>query len=130
MSLQINKNDLTFRPDLFDLLAPVAMSFPYQLGYAAVTEEPLFRGFLWGYLRKSGWKEIWIWLTQAGLFALGHIYYLNKAPLSFGIIVPVGALVMGLFAWRSRSIATSMAAHGAMNALGYTVGYIIAYYRQ
>ena len=129
MSLQIDDSSLTTAPELFPIIFMVVLSFVYQLGYAAVTEEPLFRGFLWGYLRRMGWKETWIWLFQAGLFCLGHIYYLGKSPISFWVIVPTGALVMGFLAWRSRSIATSMAAHGAMNALGYTVGYVIAFFR-
>jgi len=129
MSLQIDKSDLTSKPELIAVVVQVSLNFVFQLGYAAVTEEPLFRGFLWGYFRKLGWKEIWIWLLQAGLFALSHIYYLNTAPISFWLIVPTSALVMGVSAWRSRSIATSMAVHGAINGLGYTVGYIIAFYR-
>jgi len=129
MSLQIDRSDLNARPELLPILVMVVQDFVYQLGFAAVAEEPLFRGFLWGYLRQFGWKERWIWLFQAGLFTLGHIYYLNKAPISFWLMVPTSALVFGLMAWRSRSIATSMAVHGAVNAFGYTAGYIVAFYR-
>jgi membrane protease YdiL (CAAX protease family) len=98
----------------------------YQLGYAAVAEEPLFRGFLWGYLRKAGWKDVWIWLFQTGLFMLAHIYYINQLPISFWIIVPVSTLVLGALAWRSKTISASMGAHTMMNASGYTIGTIIA----
>jgi membrane protease YdiL (CAAX protease family) len=130
MSFQVDESCRQLRPELVPILVQAIPGFIYQLGYAAVTEEPLFRGFLWGYLRKVGWKEVWIWLFQAALFCLGHIYYLDRAPISFWIIVPTGALVMGLVAWRSRSIAASMAAHGCGNALGYTMGCMIAFYRQ
>lgn len=130
MSLQINKSDLYGMPELSTLPLTWTIAFIYQIGYAAVSEEPLFRGFLWGYLRKFGWKDIWICLFQAGLFMLGHIYYVSRAPISFWILVPTSGLVLGLLAWRSRSIATSMAAHGTLNAIGYTIGYIIAFYRQ
>ncbi|CAG0930278.1 hypothetical protein TFLX_01635 [Thermoflexales bacterium] len=129
MSLQIDKSELPLTLDLWSILVLAVPSFIYQLGYAAVSEEPLFRGFLWGYLRKLKCPEKWIWLFQTGLFMLGHIYYVTNAPVSFWIIVPVGGLVTGWLAWRSRSIATSMAAHGALNALGRTVGYIFAYSR-
>jgi membrane protease YdiL (CAAX protease family) len=101
----------------------------YQVGYAAVTEEPLFRGFLWGQLRMLGWKDVWIWLLQAGLFSLAHIYYLHGYPVSLWLIVPADALVLGALAWRSRTIAASMAAHGFMNALGYTMGLVFLNYR-
>jgi membrane protease YdiL (CAAX protease family) len=94
-----------------------------QLGNAAVMEEPLFRGFLWGFLEKLHWKGCWIWLTQAGLFWLGHIYYLGVANYSFWIIVPVGGLFLGALAWRSRSIGTSMVTHGLFNSIGDIVAH-------
>lgn len=129
MSLQMGKSSLNARPEFFPLLVMCLVNFVYQLGYAAVTEEPLFRGFLWGHLREFGWREGWICLFQAGLFAIGHIYYVNKAPVSFWFIVPVSALVFGLLAWRSRSIATSMAAHATTNALGALFANIVSFYR-
>ncbi len=113
-------------PSLFVLVAQWGIGLGYQTGYAAVSEEPLFRGFLWGYLRKGGWSDGWICLFQAGLFMLGHIYYLNSLPISFWIIVPTGGLVLGWLAWRSRSIATSISAHATLNALGYSIDYLIA----
>lgn len=103
--------------------------FAYQVGYAAVSEEPLFRGFLWGQLRLIGWNELWIWVFQAGLFTLAHIYYLNAYPVSLWLVVPADAFVLGALVWRSRTIAASLAAHGFMNALGYTMGLIFLYYR-
>ncbi len=129
-SFQVQEICRLQRPNLVPILVQTIPGFIYQLGYAAVTEEPLFRGFLWGYLRKARWKEVWIWLFQALLFCLSHIYYLDRAPISFWIIVPMGALVLGLVAWRSRSIAASMATHGCANELASTIGCIIAFYRQ
>jgi membrane protease YdiL (CAAX protease family) len=107
-------------------LTPVLLIFlpVQQVIYAGIAEEPLFRGFLWGALRRAGWKEIWIWLLQGGLFWLAHLYYLGQAPLSFWVIVPVAGLVLGLLVWRSRSVGASMVAHG----FGNGVGQIIAYY--
>ena len=95
-----------------------------QMLYAAINEEPFFRGFLWGSLAKLGLPEIWIWLIQAGLFWLGHTYHLTRgAAWSFWLIIPVGGLALGLLAWRSRSITTSMIAHGLSNGIGQIVGY-------
>lgn len=112
-----------------EILGQIPSSIPYQIGYAAVSEEPLFRGFLWGYLRKLKWREIWIWLFQAGLFTFSHIYYLNKFPISLWIIVPVCSLVLGWLVWRSRTIVSSMMAHGMMNATGYAFDYLMMLYR-
>jgi len=39
------------------------------------------------------------------------------------------SLVLDWLAWRSRSIATSMAAHGVANGLGFTLGYLVAAFR-
>lgn len=96
-----------------------------QMFYAGAMEEPLFRGFLWGALRRLGWRNGWICLFQAGIFCLGHIYYIPaKLYWSFGFTF-IAALVFGFLAWRSRSIATSMAAHGFVNGWGNIFGNMI-----
>jgi membrane protease YdiL (CAAX protease family) len=103
------------------------LGFPYQLGYAAIDEEPLFRGFLWGQLRKAGWREGAIWLAQAALFALGHLPFLERLPLPYFLFNFLGlGLVFGLLAWRSRSIATSMVAHAAYNASAPLMSYVVS----
>lgn len=130
MSFQVPaSSSLPPTPAFRSVLIDNPSSFVYQIGIAAVTEEPLFRGFLWGFLKKQNWREHWIWLFQAGLFTLGHIYYINAHPISFWIIVPVCALVLGWLVWRSRTIAASMVAHGMMNASGYGFGYLMALWR-
>lgn len=103
----------TYRPSALIIIN----SFFIQLGNAAVIEEPLFRGFLWGFLKKLNWKDCWIWLFQAVLFWLGHIFDLGVLNYSFFVIVPLGALIFGLIAWRSRSIGASMIVHGLSNSL-------------
>lgn len=90
-----------------------------QMTNAAVFEEPLFRGFLWGYLRRWRWPNGLIWLFQAALFTLGHVYYLKKeAFLPWLIRMMLPSLVIGLVAWRARSIFASMVTHGMVNASG------------
>lgn len=107
------------------IFIPFITRFMTQITNAAIFEEPFFRGILWGYLRKKKWKEIYICLFQSGLFMLGHIYYINSIPFSFWIFVPLSGLVLGLLAWRSRSIATSMFAHGIINSLSYFLVYLL-----
>jgi membrane protease YdiL (CAAX protease family) len=88
----------------------------YQLGYAAVPEEPLFRGFLWGGLKNAKVKEPWILLIQAFLFMIAHIHFLNTAqPTLFLTITFVNALLFGLIVWRSRTLAASLGMHGFAN---------------
>lgn len=111
---------------LISILMKTPINAAYQLGYAAVSEEPFFRGFLWGFLAQARWRGRWIWLFQAFLFVVGHLYYLPKNPISFWIIVPVGSLVLGGLVWRSKTISSSMAAHAMMNALANVSGVIVA----
>jgi len=114
-----------YHPGAVSLIAQGLWLVPYQIGYAAVSEEPLFRGFLWGHLRKLGWKDRTIWLFQAGLFTLAHIYYLTQHPLSFWVLVPFGALLFGFLVWRSRTITSSIAAHAVMNAMSAPLAFVI-----
>ncbi len=93
-----------------------------QLGNAAIYEEPLFRGFLWGYLRQRGWKDLPILLVQASLFWLSHPSHAIYYPLSFWIVCPLAGLLLGLIAWRARDIAPSMFAHGLIDGLGQILG--------
>ncbi len=103
------------------LTASTGIAFFYQLGFASASEEPLFRGFLWGYLRRLGWREVWVWLAQAVLFMSAHLYFINALGFQFWVAVPAAALIFGLFAWRSRSVAPGMLAHAAYNAGAYVV---------
>jgi membrane protease YdiL (CAAX protease family) len=85
---------------------------------AAVMEEPLFRGFLWGYLRIAKLNNFWIWIFQALFFTAGHVYYLPSEPLGTWFIrMILPALLLGLIAWGAKSIFASMVTHGTFNAV-------------
>lgn len=107
-------------------LAGIPLNFLNQISSAAIDEEPLFRGFLWGMLLKSGWKNIWIWLFQTLLFIVGHLYYLNGSLISLWVYIPISALVFGAIAWRSKTIVSSMATHALSNSLGLVSWQIMA----
>lgn len=115
-SLQVSTPAVN-EPSIIGITIIFLSNFSRQLLNAAVFEEPFFRGCLWGVLKKYKCNETVIWLIQAGLFWLGHLYCFGEAPYSFWIIVPLGGLVLGLLAWRSRSITTSMIAHGIINSI-------------
>lgn len=117
--------DVSTLPSVGQMLHGGRLSYGvlYQIDYAAAAEEPLFRGFLWGRLRKCGWKDHWIWLFQALLFAVGHVYYVGVYNISAFLLVPLGALGLGLVAWKTRSIGASMITHGIINGFGATLGY-------
>jgi membrane protease YdiL (CAAX protease family) len=101
------------------LLYSTGLNVIYHLGFAPINEEPLFRGFLWGYLRHAHWKEMWIWLFQAALFTSSHIYLAQQFPQMFWLFIPGAGLVFGLLAWRSRSLAPAILAHGLVNGSIY-----------
>jgi membrane protease YdiL (CAAX protease family) len=89
-----------------------------QISNAAVQEEPLFRGFLWVYLLQRGWKDHRIWLFQAFLFWIAHIYYLPSGEFySLLIFPPLAGLFLGWIAWKAGDIAPSMLAHGFFNGI-------------
>ena len=89
----------------------------FQLSFAAVMEEPLFRGFLWGGFRQLGLSDGLVCALQAGLFWLGHIYYYNTG-INFWVVIPIGSILLGLVVWKTKSITNSMVTHASMNTLG------------
>ncbi|WP_291568852.1 MULTISPECIES: CPBP family intramembrane glutamic endopeptidase [unclassified Clostridium] len=102
-------------------LLPLAL---FQFNYAAISEESLFRGFIWGYLCKFKWKESWILIFQSTIFMIGHIYYLGSYPIFIFIRTFIGAFVLGIIAWKSRSIANSMVAHSIINSFSQVIEHL------
>jgi membrane protease YdiL (CAAX protease family) len=92
--------------------------FFYELSRAALPEEMVFRGFLWGYLKKFGFDERKILIIQAGLFWLAHLNYFEK-KYTFWVIVPLMGIVMGLIVWRSRTLSSSILLHAVYNTMSY-----------
>lgn len=103
--------------DLFAALAiRYSLEFFQQMGHAAILEEPIFRGFLWGYLAERGWNDRRILLAQAGLFWLAHLPRNYAQPVVPFLTLPAGGLFYGWLARRTRSVAASMVAHAIYNA--------------
>jgi membrane protease YdiL (CAAX protease family) len=94
-----------------------ALFYPiYQIGYAAIPEEPLFRGFLWGGMKRAGLKDFWILIIQTVAFTFAHIYYLNSArPILYLIIIFINSLCLGILVWKSRLLSSTIAFHGFAN---------------
>ena len=105
--------------ELIPVLSSSSLNLLYHLGFAPINEEPLFRGFLWGYLRQLHWKEIWILLFQTVLFTSAHIYVAKQFPLMFWVFIPTAAILFGILAWRSRSITPAIFAHAMVNGSVY-----------
>jgi len=103
------------------------LAFPYQLGFAAAYEEPLYRGFLWGELKRTTkWKTAWIILFQAIIFMLAHgVVFLAPPQYPAFLVIFLAGIVFGLLVFYSRSITASMTAHAFYNSFGLFTAYII-----
>lgn len=80
-----------------------------------VTEEFVFRGFLFRFLRKKAISEKWIILISSILWGLFHIGVVQSIFNIFDIIL--GGLVFGFLASKTKSITTSLGAHAGYNAM-------------
>ncbi|AEE91070.1 Abortive infection protein [Tepidanaerobacter acetatoxydans Re1] len=90
--------------------------FLFQLSFAAIMEEPLFRGFFWGYLKKYKLSDITICVIQALLFWGVHIYYIDTG-LNFWIFHPITAFLIGVIIVKTKNIAYSLVAHALINTI-------------
>jgi membrane protease YdiL (CAAX protease family) len=63
------------------------------------------------------WSEPKIIAVQTILFWVAHTKYVFAEPLSFWVIVPIASVILGIIAWRCRSITPSTIAHILMNLL-------------
>jgi membrane protease YdiL (CAAX protease family) len=81
-----------------------------------VFEEVIFRGALWAYLRGLGLSERSAFFMQAFLFWISHhIYLLHNQQYAFWIGVPCITILLGLLAWRSKSLTPSLIGHFLYN---------------
>ena len=98
--------------------------------FALITEEGIFRGWLWASLRRAGVAELWVMALTSAAFAAWHI---SSALLLPGVRVPLAQVpvyilnagVIG-FAWalmrrRSGSIVVTSVSHGVWNSLAYVM---------
>jgi len=111
-----------FRPTLKEpvtlqlILASIMSIFQEQLALIAF-EEVIFRGALWAYLRQLGWKESAVFFAQVFLFWIAHSRFIlvEHAAYSFWVTVPLVSLLLGLLAWRAKSLTPSTIAHFLFN---------------
>ncbi len=116
--LIINGTQSTSAPTTTLSARMVVFFFTWSMAAASIPEELFFRGFLWGFLKKSGFKENKIILIQAALFWIGHLYYYN-IKITFWIIIPTSGLLLGWLTYKSKSIFPSLIVHAIYNTLNY-----------
>ena len=97
-----------------------------EISHPAIVEELIFRSVLWGLLRKRGYSEKRILVITTLMFWVMHIGYLPDY-YTFGVVVPIGGIVMGLLVYKSKSVSSSIIAHATFNALRITIFYILKF---
>lgn len=94
-------------------MVPVLLA---QMTNAALSEEPLFRGVILSFFSKHlpSWAAVSV---QTLLFTLAHLYYVSSYPFSFWLIVPIGGMVFGVIATKTKSLTYSTVSHGLGNSI-------------
>lgn len=87
-----------------------------ELFASVLLEEILFRGFLWGYLKKLGWKDRKIFWTQGILFWITHFGRIFT-PFTFFVIIPVITLISSKLALRTKQVFPAIISHMVINIL-------------
>ncbi len=104
-------------PLLHDNLAGTAIMYiVQQLSSTSLPEEILFRGFIWGYLRRDGWgetKTIWI---QGILFWLLHFRRIAM-PFTFFVSIPILTILSSQLTKRSKQVFPAILSHTIINAV-------------
>jgi hypothetical protein len=87
-----------------------------ELSFTLLPEEILFRGFIWGYLRREGWgenKTIW---AQGILFWLIHFGRL-VTPFTFFVAIPILTLISSQLTKRSKQVFPAILSHTIINSV-------------
>jgi membrane protease YdiL (CAAX protease family) len=101
-----------------DILGVVLIrGFLKEFSFVAILEETTFRGILWGYLRKFGWKENKIFWGQAIFFWLLHLWQIGS-PITFFFTIPASIFIYSLLAHYSKQLFPSIFAHSFINVVG------------
>ncbi len=84
---------------------------------ASLIEEPLFRGFLLGFLRRWGLGEAAAVIIQAVIFLSGHLRYAARGQWWMFAWVLAWGLILGWQASRHRTIAGTVVTHALVNTI-------------
>jgi hypothetical protein len=85
-----------------------------EFSIGAVTEEMIFRGFLWGYLQKLSWNENRIIWTQGLLFWLLHISRI-VTPLNFFLFIPLLTFIVSRLTYQTKQVFPAIVYHTTVN---------------
>jgi len=93
----------------------------YFFSISILSEEIVFRGFLWGVLRECQISEKRIFIISSFLFWISHINYYDR-PFSFWIVVPLVSMFLGWITYKSKSCSPPFFGHVIINAVKVAFG--------
>lgn len=88
----------------------------YDLSFTAPIEEILFRGFVWGYLRKLKWGVNKVFWVQGALFWLLHIGRISSF-FTFFFSIPILTYISSELTKRSGQVSPSIISHLIINTI-------------
>jgi membrane protease YdiL (CAAX protease family) len=96
-----------------EMLQPVWLGFALLVVLAPLSEELLFRGFLYGGLAQSRIGPVGAILVTSGIWTVIHVQYTWLIMTQ----VFIYGVVFGVVRWRSGSLWPPMITHGLVNLL-------------
>jgi membrane protease YdiL (CAAX protease family) len=116
-NLCINASCLS-KVDNILVIIPFILAFISSMSQSVILEEPIFRGFLFGYLTEKKVKPYLVIIITGFLFWISHIASYEKVTFFF-IYLPVVSLFLGVITYKSKSILPAIICHGLWNASIY-----------
>jgi membrane protease YdiL (CAAX protease family) len=99
-----------------DFLGVIIKTTMPTFALIAVSEEILFRGFLWGYLKQIGLNSNTALILQGIIFWLIHIINLSFLP-AFLICIPLMTIILSILAKQTKQLFPSIISHTMYDVL-------------
>jgi membrane protease YdiL (CAAX protease family) len=108
--------NVTYTPYPYPIMTVILAAIANDLAFTTLIEEMVFRGFLWGYLRRVGWEENRIIWVQGTLFWLLHFNYIGRIYI-FLLTIPIITFALSKLTQKSRQIFPSILLHTTQNII-------------
>ncbi len=107
--------NITYTPYPFHVVVVFLAMIASDLAFTTLIEEMIFRGFLWGYLRRAGWEENWVFWMQGILFWILHFNSIKTIYIY--LTIPIITFVLSKLTQKSRQIFPSILLHTTQNTI-------------
>ena len=100
-----------------NLILTVIIKIAEQFSYTSLPEEIIFRGFVWGYMRRKGCAENKIVWAQGIMFWLTHFSRI-ATPFSFFVFIPIQTFIYSQLTLRTKQVFPAVISHTVFNVVG------------